>query len=322
MEETQDILVLLQAFPDGLHPISKKIITTARQLGKTGGYPVHGVLFCSHLTDPVTQELRETGLDEVLVLEDPAYGAFIPEQQAQALSRLAQEKTQVVLVPATPEGRTVSSMLAARLHTGVTADCTALSFTAEDLLLQTRPAFSGNIMADIVTRTARPQIASLRFASPVEPPTKETPILRQKAVDPVSAAYETQWLDQACGSASQADEILLAVGGGLREKADLELFRNLAEKLGAKLCCSRVLVDRGWLSRKEQIGLSGQSVSPKLLITFGISGSLQFRAGLEEVGCLCAVNTDVHAPLLQMADVPVVGDLYEIAQEMLHQLGD
>lgn len=322
MKQTQDILVLLQAFPETLHPISKKIITTARLLGKTAGYTVRGVLFCSHLTLSVAQELRESGLDEALVFEDAAYSAFIPELQVQELSRLAERQTQVVLIPATPEGRAVSSMLAAQLHTGVTADCTELSFTEEGLLLQTRPAFSGNIMADIVTRTARPQIASLRFASQIEKANKETPIQRQKGSEPMPSIYQTQWLDRASATASQAEEILLAVGGGLREKEDLELFRALADRLDARLCCSRVLVDRGWMTRKEQIGLSGQSVSPKLLVAFGISGSLQFRAGLENVGCLCAVNADAGAPILQIADVPVIGDLYEISTEMMRRLGD
>ena len=315
-----NITVLLQAFSDGLHPISRKVLTTARFLGKTGGYPVRGVVFCTELSEIVEEELRRSGLDRILVYEGEEYGPFIPEHQADVLAQLTGTDTDILLFPATPEGRALSSMTAAKLHTGVTADCTELSFTEDGLLLQTRPAFSGNMLASIVTARSRPQIASLRFASPVEEPTGETAVVRCRASEAYRAPYGTVWLDRVKGSAGNGGRVILAVGGGLREKSDLDLFRILAEKLGAELCCSRMLVDRGWLPRSCQIGLSGRSVSPKLLLTFGISGSVQFRAGLDHAGRLCAVNTDPEAPIMKLADLPLVADCTETALAMLKQL--
>lgn len=319
MREQKEILVLLQAFPRSLHPISKKIVTTARALGAERNGPVRCVLFCPELNEELEQELSDSGLDEVMVLEGERYRPFIPEHQARALAGLAGDRADVVLVPATPEGRAVSSMLAAILHTGVTADCTQLSFTENGLLLQTRPAFSGSMMASIVTKTARPQIASLRFSTPMDPPVDKTPVIRRK--DPAEPApYPVEWIELVGENRSGAGEFILAVGGGLRAKEDVELFRTLAEAMGADLCCSRALVDRGWLSRDHQIGLSGQSVSSRLLLTFGISGSVQFRAGLEEVERLCVVDTDPESPLMKRADLPLVGDLYAVAQAMLEQV--
>lgn len=319
MSGQNELVVLLQAFPRSLHPISRKILTTARALGEQRSGPVRGVLFCPELGPELEEELKAAGLDEVLVLEGEKYRPFVPEDQACALAELVRDRADVVLVPATPEGRAVSSMLAAMLHTGVTADCTRLSFTEDGLLLQTRPAFSGSMMASILTRTARPQIASLRFASPVEGPAGETVITRMEDPDG-TPAYEARWLDMVDGAGRGTDEFILAVGGGLRAKEDLDRFRELAEALGAGLCCSRALVDRGWLSRDHQIGLSGRSVSPKLLITFGISGSVQFRAGLERVEKLCVVDTDPESPLMKRADLPLVGDLYAVAQAMLEEM--
>ena len=332
----KNLTVYLQADANGLHPISKKIVTTARALGVQAGYETRGILFSTKLTPKVESQLTSSGLNRVTVLEHPGYDAFIPEQQISALVENWDPETEIFLVPATPEGRTLSSMLAARLKTGVTADCTELSFTEDGLLLQTRPAFSGNMMASIVTKHTRPQIASLRFSTEVEETVEKTEIIRRNGPEFVPYSeiqpefstnpetkfiYRTQWLDRT-GDSSGAEKfhVVVAVGGGLRDKADLELFRTLAEKLGADLCCSRALVDRGWMPRKAQIGLSGHSVSPDLLIAFGISGSVQFRAGLEQVGKLCAVNSDPDAPLMKLADLPLAGDLYEVAKSILERL--
>lgn len=318
MSQEKEIVVLLQAFPRNLHPISKKILTTARALGEERGSPVRGILFCPDLHSALEHELKSSGLDEVFVLEGENFRTFVPEYQARILAELVKGRADVVLVPATPEGRSISSMLAAILHTGVTADCTELSFTEDGLLLQTRPAFSGSMMASIVTKTARPQIASLRYATPVGKRAGETAVIRH--MDPVRAEpYRTTWVDLLDGVETKKGTFVVAVGGGVRAKEDLALFRELADALGAELYCSRALVDRGWLGRERQIGLSGQSVSPKLLIAFGISGSVQFRAGIEQVERLCVVDIDSETPLMKRADLPLEGDLYAVARSMLEQ---
>ena len=312
----KNLLVLLQVFGNSVHPLSKKVSTTARSLAIDGGYRTVGVVFLNKLNDEAKSELQKIGLDEICVFEDTKFDSFIPEQQIDDFSNFVKsENAEIVLFPATPEGRTLSSMLAANLKTGVTADCTELSFTDEGLLLQTRPAFSGNIMASIVTKTRRPQIASLRFSTKVKAPSTDSKIVvRESGKSTVN--YSTEWLDVSGVLDQKNEDIIIAIGGGIKSKEDIEIFEKIASKMGASLHSSRMLVDRGWLSRKDQIGLSGQTVSPKLLITFGISGSIQFRAGLENIEHICAINLDAEAPIMKIADTPIVGDLYAIAEEI------
>lgn len=298
--------VYVQLDGERIHPVSRAVITTARALGKN--YVTQGVAFGDGVWD--LQGLEETGLDECILAEGPGFGQFLPEAQVEFLSNM--EESEIFLFPATPEGRTLSSMTAALLHTGVTADCTALDFQEDGRLLQTRPAFSGDRMATIVTRT-RPQMASLRFGMAVEEPEKKTPVIRVQV--PTAPAYRAIWEDLACQE-DRKQKLVLAVGGGLRQKEDLEIFKKLAGSLNCELCCSRVLVDRGWMEKKQQIGLSGRSLRAGTLVTFGISGSQQFLAGLQQVDCLIAVDENPSAPILGRADIPLLGDLYAIAQSM------
>ena len=298
--------VWLQMAGHDLHPVSRNLAATARALGEA--YLTQGVLFCNGLSGE--ESLQNTGLDEILAVEVPGCGGFYPELQAKLLTEL--EPAEIILFPATPEGRTLSAMLGARLHTGVTADCTDLRFDAEGRLLQTRPAFSGNRLATIVTGTD-PQIASLRFAMPVLEPTVKTKIIRLPLAE--QPPYPARWLDSV-NQEKESKDLVIAVGGGIRQRQDLDVFFSLADHLGAELCCSRALVERGWMPRSRQIGLSGKTVRAGTLVTFGISGSVQFRAGLAEVGKLIAVDSNPNAPIMGLADLPIQGDLYEISREL------
>ena len=308
---TEKILrVFLQIQGKNLHPVSRNILTTGRKLGAEGGCETEGVLFTEVLSREAEEMLKDSGLQKILVFTGSGLGNFIPEQQAEVLKELSEPE--IFLFPATPEGRTLSAMLGAVYHTGVTADCTALTLTEEGLL-QTRPAFLGNRRADILTKT-RPQIASLRFSSPVPARKEKTEVIRKQVKIP--ELYPVSWLDQAEFSEKEKKTVLV-LGGGIEKKEDLGLFKALAEKLNAELFCSRVLVDRGWMPRSRQVGLSGCSLSAELLIALGVSGSLQFQAGLQKIQHLCAVDVNPHTPLMALADTPIQGDLYEIADTIL-----
>ena len=290
-----------------LHPVSRKLLTTARTLGK--GYFTQGVVLTEKVEDPAA--LVKSGLDQILLYEGSAFGQFDELQQGKLLGGL--EPCEIFLFPATPEGRGLAATVGALLHTGVTADCTELQLREDGSLLQIRPAFSGQRLAGILTR-GRPQIASLRFGIPVPEPEGETEIRRIPLDVPLS--YKAFCQDRT-GTLEKACPLAVAVGGGLARQEDLAVFEALAEKLGAGLYCSRALVDRGWMGRDRQIGLSGCSLDARKLICFGISGSLQFGAGLGNIGTLIAVNQDPEAPILKMADLPIRGEMLEIAGAML-----
>ena len=299
--------VYLQARGGRLQSVSEAVISVARELGE--GNLTQGVVFLSELTEDLREKLEKSGLSEILIYEGAE--GFLPELQGDCLESL--ETPEIFLFPGTPEGRAMSSLMGARLHTGVTADCTALSFTESGRLLQTRPAFSGSRLASILTEKG-PQLASLRFSLPVSAPQGKTRLILQKIQG--KSPYPVCWLDRP-GSEREKAEVLLAIGGGIQKKEDIPLFEALAEKLGGNLYCSRCLVDRGWMEKRRQIGLSGSRVSAKRMITLGISGSIQFCEGLGDIDHLCTVDLNPDTPLMAMADTPIQGDLYEIAHALL-----
>ena len=314
-------LIYLQEGPGGLHPVCAELAAKATELaGDTAG-----VLICRELTGDLTAALRSSGLSRVYLYTFPAVSAFRQEAHRAAVADCVERvKPEILLFGATLEGRTLAPMIGAAFKTGVTADCTELSINSEGQLVQTRPAFGGRIMASILTKTARPQIATVRqgvfkaqprasgdcAVIPCELPGELRP--RLKTGDDGAAPV----LEQG------RRPVVVAVGGGLKDKADLVLFEQLAQKLDADLMCSRVLVERGFLPQGRQIGLSGSAISAELLLCFGISGSVQFLSGVKGVKRLCAVNEDREAEIMKNADYPVLGDLYGVAESMLEQLSD
>lgn len=310
------ILALLQPLGGAVHPISLKTAAAAAALAQASGRRALGAICAEMLAPGMREALERCGLEAVTVLRGP-FGGFLAEEQCRALADYIEElRPDVVLAGATPEGRALAALLAARLRAGVTADCTALLLPEDGLLRQTRPAFGGDVMAEIVTPTARPQIATLRYGGDAIADAAHSTRIAVRSVSLTPADGVTvEWVERV-GTANADARVIIAIGGGIRARGDIALFARLAERVGAELCCSRALVERGWMPRSAQIGLSGRSVSARLLITLGVSGSVQFQAGISSVGRLCAVADDASAPILRVADVPILGDLYEVVREL------
>jgi electron transfer flavoprotein alpha subunit len=310
------VLACLQADHRGLCLVSKEMASLLISLSQ-GRFETHGVFIGSDLPKPLEDELLALGLDCVHVCLDNDFKIFDARPFSEAaLACVKALNPAVVLAGATPEGRALAPALAAHLRTGVTADCTGLSLSDNGELLQIRPAFGGDIMAQILTPQARPQIATVRlgaFSALESAKRSRTKIKRFQA--PHSQVLPLQTLGHF--EDEPAKDLVIAIGGGLRDKAAISLFEKLAEKANASLMCSRCLVERGWFDQSRQIGLSGRSVSPKLLVTFGISGSAQFLSGIKGAKRLVSINLDKDAPILDFADVPLVGDMREIAERCL-----
>jgi len=313
------ILVLLQAIGDRLQPLSIDIINVARALGMQNNLNVKGALLVHTLTPAIQTQLTQSGLHEVYVFCNTTFSDFEVESHCRVLIECIERlKPSIVLVTSTPEGRALAPMIAANLKTGVTADCTHLAINEDGLLLQTRPAFGGNVMAEIITPTTRPQIATVRFNEIIPSVIDyKTTIFQTDILTSESIESHIKWIDKISLMDVAKPQCIIALGNGLLSKDDISIFEDIAKKTDGVLMCSRALVDKGWFSRKHQIGLSGLSVSPELLITFGISGSVQFFAGAHTAKRICAINTDAHAPIMQEADIPIVGNMYDIAAAML-----
>ena len=323
--EWNGVAVYVDHEGETIHPVTFELIGKARELAKKSGQPVRAV-FIGHGVGESAKELLHYGIDEVLVYDDPALRDYIPELYTAVMEDCVKKtKPCAILVGATTTGRELAPRIAARFRTGLTADCTILDMTEEGDLIQIRPAFGGNIMAQIVTPNHRPQMATVRYKvmNAPERAEEETGRIVPCPIDPALLRTTTEILSispkEKVRTIESAD-VIVAVGRGLKSKDDLDSIRHLASLLGAEIACTRPLVEAGWLDAKHQIGLSGRTVRPKLILCFGISGAVQFAAGMNNSDVIFAVNRDEKAPIFKVANYGIVGDLYEIVPRLIRQI--
>lgn len=328
LEAYRDIWVFVQtSHEDKIAPVAFELMGKGRALADARGcrlVAVVGESPAAPLGD--IEHLVFAGADEVLVCRDERLRYNDAMVYARFLYGLAIErKPEVILYGATPFGRELAPSIAMRLQTGLTADCTVLEMDAESgLLQQTRPAFGGNLMATIVCPRHRPQMATVRpgvFRAP-ELDYERAGRIEQVKLDP-QVACRVKVLERAVPpvEASIADaERLVVVGRGIGSKKNLALARKLAELLGAELGCTRPVVEAGWLEYRHQVGQTGVSVSPKLLVSIGVSGAIQHLAGIGGAECVVAINEDPDAPIFGAAQYAVVGDAVEVMKGLTAQL--
>ena len=321
----KDILVFAEAHGGRLHPVSLELIGKAKELAGPVGFSVKAVLVGSGLS-VFAEELRHYGVSEVAVYDDEALSFFRADAYAACVEDyIKYAHPSVVLVGATSLGRSLAPRLATRFHTGLTADCTKLELRENTDLVQIRPAFGGNIMAQIITTNTRPQFATVRYKvmnTPVRSDEAAGEILTRKIPKAVSESKVTcVSVTPVPPKKSISDAEILVVGGrGLQKEADLEMVKELAALLGGDWATSRPLVEKGWTTNDRQIGLSGRTVRPRLIITCGVSGAIQFTACMNASDHIVAINSDPDAPIFQVAHVAIVGDLYNILPRLIRQL--
>lgn len=279
------------------------------------------------VSESEAEELIRWGADRVYLLKDAAFKVFNDEPYTEILSKLINEhRPEIVLAGATPIGRSFIPRVAARLRTGLTADCTSLSIDKESgNLLQVRPAFGGNIMATILCPNNRPQIATVRprvmkrgqyieertgEVINIEP---ETSSSRTEVIDTVKEVSDiTVNLHEA--------EVIVSGGRGVGDKKGFELLKELAEVLGGAIGASRAAVDEGWISYSHQIGQTGKTVCPKIYIACGISGAVQHLVGMQSSDIIIAINKNPDAPIFNVATYGIVGDVYEIVPMLIKKI--
>ncbi|MBR3145425.1 MAG: FAD-binding protein [Clostridia bacterium] len=320
----QGVAVFAEQRGGRIHPVSLELVGKARELAKVTGHPVL-VLLIGYKLKTAAKELLEYGVDKVYVYDDEAFSDFVISPYANAFTDFIEKiKPSSILVGATSLGRSIAPKVAARVHAGLTADCTMLEMKKNTDLVQIRPAFGGNIMAQIITPNTRPQFCTVRYKIFSAPKKSEATgeIIDMPVNENMIKGYTT--VLKTVNKPEEIDisdaEIIVAVGRGIRTKDDLALAEQLADTLHAQLACTRPLVENGWFDAKRQIGLSGRTVKPKLIITLGISGSVQFAAGMRNSDLIIAVNKDRKAPIFEFANYGFVGDLYEIVPALLKKV--
>ena len=321
----RDILVFAEVSGGKLHPVSLELIGKAHELAKNVGFGVKAVLVGDGVMQ-WAQELRHYGVSEVAVYDDPQLSYFRADAFAACVEDyIKYMKPSVVLVGATSLGRSLAPRLATRFHTGLTADCTRLELRDNTDLVQIRPAFGGNIMAQIVTTNTRPQFATVRYKvmdAPARQEAESGEVLTRKIPKGVGESRVTHisTVPVPSGKTISDAEILVVGGRGLQKEADLDMIRELAALLGGDWAVSRPLVEKGWTTNARQIGLSGRTVRPRLIITCGVSGAIQFAACMNASDHIVAINTDASAPIFDVAHIAIVDDLYKVVPELIAQL--
>jgi electron transfer flavoprotein alpha subunit len=308
-----------------IHPVTLELIGKAKELAAVVNFPVYCV-FIGYNIKEKAQELLHYGVNEVFVYDHEELNHFRIEPYTAAFEDFIQKiKPSSLLVGATNVGRSLAPRVAARFRTGLTADCTTLEMKENTDLIQIRPAFGGNIMAQIICPNTRPQMATVRYKVMSAPEKQCLPIGKITLCELNSARLNSSikvlkvTQKEAEENISDA-EVIIAVGRALKSEKDLALVQELAHLLNAQIAGTRPLVEAGWIKAKQQIGLSGRTVKPKLIITLGISGAVQFAAGMNSSEQIFAINKDPHASIFNIAHYGIVGDLYDIVPLLIEDL--
>ncbi|MFP4177365.1 MAG: electron transfer flavoprotein subunit alpha/FixB family protein [Acholeplasmataceae bacterium] len=317
------IVVLCEHHRGRLHPVTRELLGKARELAAISKEKVIALLI-GHDTEAIESELERCGADEMHVFADAGYEPFNVEIHARVIeSFFEQEKVNVILFGGTPRGRSLAPRVAAKLRTGLTADCTKLEITKEGELLQIRPAFGGNIMAKIHTPNHRPQLASIRykiFDEPARTVSLSQRIAHRASIDFTSSIRSLEIRDHPPVKDIADADIIIALGRAFKSKKDLALVEPLRKKLNAELACTRPLIENGWFDPRKQIGLSGRTVKPKLIINLGISGAIQYIEGMKDAELIISVNSDPDNRLFSISDYAIIGDIYEVLPELIRRI--
>ena len=299
-----------------------ELIGEARKMAVKVDYKVNCVMVGAEGTAENAQKLLEYGVDKVFVYQHPGFEGFRADSYADAVADcIAANRPSSVLIGATALGRSLAPRLSTRFHTGLTADCTTLDIKPNTDMVQIRPAFGGNIMAQIAIKQSRPQFATVRYrvmdkAAKVDDPTGQ--VVMCEVTDKMASSrikvISTQVIDKQKNL--EEEDILVVAGRGVRSEKDVEMCRQLAQALGGQLAFTRPMVENGFGDTAHQVGLSGRTVRPKLIITCGVSGAIQFASCITGSECIVAINNDPEAAIFKIAHYCIVDDLYQVVPKL------
>ncbi len=322
----QGVWVFAEQREGQLLQVTLELLGKAQDLASDLAQEVSAVLLGNNV-EGLCEVLFRYGAKNVFLVEHPELERFRTIPYADVMEDLIQKyKPNILLMGATHVGRDLAPRVSRRVGVGLTADCTELSIDPEEkILLQTRPAFGGNVMATIANRYSRPQMATVRpgVMEPKENKGNKGKVIRHE-VGLSPERFRTRILEAVKEVKKGVDlteaKVIVAGGRGVGNEQGFEKLRELASLLDGELAGTRVAVEEGWIPQERQVGQTGQSVRPELYIACGISGAIQHRAGMMNSRYIIAINKDERAPIFQVADWGIVGDLHEIIPEMLRQL--
>ena len=324
---SKDVYVIAEQRDGKIQKVGLELIGEATKLAKDLGEQVVAVLLGSNITDKA-QELIQHGADKVVVVDDPMLEKYATEPYAKAITAVIKAcEPEIVLYGATSIGRDLAPRVSARVHTGLTADCTKLAINEETKLLHmTRPAFGGNIMATIVCKNHRPQMATVRpgvMAALAKDETRTGEVVNFK-VDFVPADMNVEIIEEVKETKKTVDiteaKVLVSGGRGIGSADFVPVLQEAADVLGGVVTGSRPVIEAGWLDKDRQVGQTGKTVRPDLYLACGISGAIQHVAGMESSEVVISINKDDNAAIFSVSDLGVVGDVKVILPKLVEAL--
>ena len=309
-----------------LQKVSLELLGEGRKIADKLGSKLTALLIGNKVQNLV-EDLSRHGADEVLVVDAPELEHYTTDGYTKAICELANaKKPNIIFIGATFIGRDLGPRVAARLETGLTADCTSLDVDVESGdLLATRPAFGGNLMATIVCPDHRPQMATVRPGVFEKLPLGENDAtvenveikfnsndIRTKIVEIIKEHKDIVDISEA--------NVLVAGGRGIGSKENFKMLKELAEVMNGSIAASRAAVEKGWVDKDYQVGQTGKTVRPNIYVACGISGAIQHAAGMQDSDMIIAINKDANAPIMKIADYAIVGDVNKVVPEFIAQL--
>ncbi|MCP4665583.1 MAG: 4Fe-4S dicluster domain-containing protein [Deltaproteobacteria bacterium] len=324
--DRQGVWVFAEQREGKLSPVSLELLGKAQELATRLGQEVSALLL-GHQVSDLAGILMEQGADKVYLAEHKALKGYRTLAYTKIIEELVRKhQPNILLMGATHTGRDLAPRVSRRVGAGLTADCTELTIEPDEgILLQTRPAFGGNVMATIANRYSRPQMATVRpgVMEALTKPGNRGKLIRHK-VSLAQKEIRTKVLkvvrEKKKGVNLSEARVIVAGGRGVGDAAGFKVLKKLAALMGGVVAGTRVAVEEGWISSQRQVGQTGQSVRPELYIACGISGAIQHRAGMMDSRYIIAVNKDSRAPIFQVADWGIAGDLHEVVPEMIRQV--
>lgn len=329
LETYRGVYIFAEQRRGKMHTVSHELLGIGRRLADDLGVELAAVLL-GHNVMNMTAELAACGADKIYVVDHPDLAWFSDDTYGNVIvDIIRQYRPEIFLGGATTIGRSLIPRVATILGVGLTADCTELSIRPSDrLLLQTRPAFGGNVMATIVCPRTRPQMATVRpkvMKKGNYTAGRKAEII-SIAPDPDRVKSRLRLINSVQEEADLVNlaeaDIIVTGGRGLKEARNFALLHELAKKLGGAVGATRAAVDEGWISYAHQIGQTGKTVSPKIYIACGVSGAVQHLVGMQSSDVIVAINSDPNAPIFDVATLGIVGDLFEVIPALTKRLGE
>ncbi len=323
----KNIWVFIETDEGKATSVGLELLNPGRMLADKSGEKLVAVVLAKDTSEAIDQ-IKEYGPDEIISVQGPEYEKYCFDAYTYAMAALVKKyEPSAILIGATNNGRDFAPRLSCRLRTGLTADCTGLDYDeVSGNVAWTRPAFGGNLMAQIMCPNTRPQIGTVRPGvfkkTPVEG--KDTEVIEENIPVPPEKIRTTlieSVRQTAEGMINLEDaEVIVSGGRGMGGPENFKLCEDLAEVLGGAVGASRAAVDAGWISHVHQVGQTGKTVGPKLYIACGISGAIQHLAGMSGSDCIVAINKDPDAPIFKVADYGIVGNLFEVMPALTEEI--